>query len=186
MKWFYSVTIVSAMTCLIHAYFQLEQFNVSYWELIKTLWSTWLAFGVIILMLLPMTISMVTLLFNDEIKQAKKEKTKALEQINAIKRESQNKINNAYQTQLKRVQQELNHKINELKKRTALVTHREEQIQRKESRAQELTEQAQIKLEHYQRAYQHELNQFNTQIAEIKRARDNAQSAYKRLKSKRK
>ena len=167
-----------------------------YWPIFKGLWPAWTLLSLIFLVLIPLLRYLYKGLSDQQITAAQKAQTDAEER--ARKAESnarvyeqkakswaEEKVNAAYQEQLSRVRKELEQEWDSFHKLKNQVVQRESLIQNREAIAQKNQEDAKNQIAEIQKQYALELARFETETAELIKARDNAQAGYQRLKNRR-
>lgn len=167
-----------------------------YWEIAKGLWPIWALFSLLTIGLIPLTVYLYHSLSNQQIIAARHAQTKA--ENRASKAESdaktyekrakawaEEKVNNAYQEQLSRVQKELEQEWDNYHQLKNQLVQRENHIHSRETNAQNSQAKAQALIDDIKKQYALELSRFETEIAELTTARNNAQAGYQRLKMRR-
>lgn len=166
-----------------------------YWPIFKGLWPVWALFTLIVLVLIPLTTYLYQGFHNQQITAAQKAQTDAEEQASKAESEAfayeqrakawaEEKVNAAYQEQLSRVHKELEQEWDSYHQLKNQVVQRESLIQNREAIARKAQEDAKNQISEIQKQYALKLTHFETETAELRKARDNAQAGYQRLKMK--
>ncbi|EOX4280547.1 hypothetical protein ACPF34_003665 [Vibrio cholerae] len=166
-----------------------------FWPIFKGLWPVWALFTLIFLILTPLTIFIYNGMNNRQITAAKEAQAEAIEQAEKKIQEARNyekktkewaeeKINSAYEEQGKRVRAELESESQNLHQFKNELLKREQTIRAKEVAAMRIQKETEQKVAEIQRQYLEELNRFETEANELRKAKEYAQNGFQRLKRK--
>ena len=166
-----------------------------FWNIFKGLWPVWALFTLIFLILTPLSMFIYNGLNNRQITAAKEAQAEAIEQAEKKIQEARNyekktkewaeeKINSAYEEQEKRIRAELESESKNLHQFKSELLKREQTIRAKEVAAMRIQKEAEQKVAEIQRQYLEELNRFETEANELRKAKEYAQNGFQRLKRK--
>ncbi|EIN5953733.1 hypothetical protein V9K30_003419 [Vibrio cholerae] len=166
-----------------------------FWPIFKGLWPVWALFTLIFLILTPLSMFIYNGLNNRHITAAKEAQAEAIEQAEKKIQEARNyekkkkewaeeKINSAYEEQRKRIRAELESESKNLHQFKSELLKREQTIRAKEVSAMRIQKEAEQKVAEIQRQYLEELNRFETEANELRKAKEYAQNGFQRLKRK--
>ena len=136
-------------------------------DIAKHLWLIGALIVSAIAILLPLSIYTLKSIWNWELSEAKQAKSDAKNAMNQYQKECDLKIKNAYDAQLKIVQ-------NELSKRLVKVEQRENAITEREAIANNKTAEAETALAQYRKEFQSLKSDFEQKEVELTKQRDNA------------
>ncbi|EKO3722528.1 hypothetical protein P0F40_003386 [Vibrio metschnikovii] len=166
-----------------------------FWNIFKGLWPVWALFTLIFLILTPLSMFIYNGLNNRQITAAKEAQAEAIERAEKKIQEARNyekktkewaeeKINSAYEEQEKRIRAELESESQNLHQFKSELLKREQTIRAKEVAAMRIQKEAEQKVAEIQRQYLEELNRFETEANELRKAKEYAQNGFQRLKRK--
>ncbi|EAW1242697.1 hypothetical protein CR29_27010, partial [Salmonella enterica subsp. enterica] len=116
----------------------------------------------------------------EAIEQAEKKMQEARNYEKKTKEWAEEKINSAYEEQRKRVRAELESESQNLHQFKNELLKREQTIRAKEVAAMRIQKEAEQKVAEIQRQYLEELNRFETEANELRKAKEYAQNGFQR------
>lgn len=164
-----------------------------FWPIFQNLWPIWALFTLIFIVLIPLSIYIYNNFNDAQITAARKFQEEAEQQAKKAMLDAQNhklqmtswaeeKVNKAYEEQLCKAKKELETEWAGYHKQKNALLERESTIRLRERAAQEKEEWATQQVAEIQKQYQQKKTQFDEDLRESTKAKNNAQSGHMRLK----